>query len=304
MEFFSHMVSLQLMLFLLIIAGVLIKKAGLISEEGQKTLSDLLLNAILPCNIVHSFMGGLKISQEFVINCLLMLLFSIGIQMVCVLGSKVLFTKFPHEQKSVLSYGLICSNSGFIGLPIAEAIFGSISVTYTSIFQIPLRFSMWTAGLSLFTTVSRKDALKKLATHPCIIAVFLGLLLMLVPIPVPAVLDNTITAISKCTTPISMFVIGAILADVPIRSLFRLPVLYYAFLRLLAVPLLVYAALLPFSIDPLLVNICVLMAGCPAGCTVPILADKYHCDAAFASQITFTSTLLSIVTLPLLTLLM
>ena len=286
MEFFSHMVSLQLMLFLLIIAGVLIKKAGLISEEGRKTLSDLLLNAILPCNIVHSFMGGLKISQEFVINCLLMLLFSIGIQMVCVLGSKVLFAKFPHEQKSVLSYGLICSNSGFIGLPIAEAIFGSISVTYTSIFQIPLRFSMWTAGLSLFTTVSRKDAL------------------MLVPIPVPAVLDNTITAISKCTTPISMFVIGAILADVPIRSLFRLPVLYYAFLRLLAVPLLVYAALLPFSIDPLLVNICVLMAGCPAGCTVPILADKYHCDAAFASQITFTSTLLSIVTLPLLTLLM
>ena len=95
-----------------------------------------------------------------------------------------------------------------------------------------------------------------------------------------------------------MFIIGSILADAPVESLFSKVVLYYTFLRLIAFPALVYLVLLPFGMDSLLVNICVLMTGMPAGSTVSILADQYNADAAF------TSTLFSIFTIPLLTLIM
>ena len=98
--------------------------------------------------------------------------------------------------------------------------------------------------------------------------------------------------------------IGSILADAPVESLFSKVVLYYTFLRLIAFPALVYLVLLPFGMDSLLVNICVLMTGMPAGSTVSILADQYNADAAFASQLVFTSTLFSIFTIPLLTLIM
>lgn len=97
---------------------------------------------------------------------------------------------------------------------------------------IPLRFIMWTAGLSLFTNISHKGALKKLACHPCIIAVFVGFLLMVLPIELPDFLTSSLNAMSSCTTPVSMLVIGSILALAPIRSLFSLPVLYFTALRL------------------------------------------------------------------------
>ena len=304
MSAFSDMLSLQLMLFCLIIVGILAKKTSIVTETGRKALSNLLINVILPCNIVHSFMSGTQVSGEFVRNCILMILLSAAIQLTVTYGSRLVFRSYPKERKSVLSYGMICSNSSFIGLPMADALFGDLGVMYTSIFQIPIRFTMWTAGLALFTEVDKKDAFRKLAKHPCIIAIFVGIVMMVLPMPLPGFLDSTISSISKCTTPVSMLVIGSILADAPIRSLFSKSVLYYTFLRLIAFPGLVYLVLMPFHLDKLLVSICLLMTGMPAGSTVSILPDKYGGDAAFGSQLIFTSTLFSIFTIPLLTLLM
>ena len=304
MELFWEMLSLQGTLFLLILAGVLAKKTGIVSETGRKTLSDLLIYIVLPCNILESFLSGGQMPEGFVRNCLLAVGISAGIQLLAVYGSKLLFRKYPRGEKSVLSYGMICSNSGFIGLPIAHLMFGDLGVIYTSVFQIPLRFTMWTAGLSLFTSVSRKDAFRKLARHPCIIAVFVGLALMAAPIQLPGVLSDALDSLSGCTVPLSMLVIGTILADAPIRSLFSRPVLWYSCLRLVLFPLLIWALLRPLGLDPTLVNVCVLMTGMPAGSTGSILADKYGGAALFASELAFASTLCSIVTIPLLTLLL
>ena len=304
MELFWEMLSLQGTLFLLILAGVLAKKTGIVSETGRKTLSDLLIYIVLPCNILESFLSGGQMPEGFVRNCLLAVGISAGIQLLAVYGSKLLFRKYPRGEKSVLSYGMICSNSSFIGLPIAHLMFGDLGVIYTSMFQIPLRFTMWTAGLSLFTSVSRKDAFRKLARHPCIIAVFVGLALMAAPIQLPGVLSDALDSLSGCTVPLSMLVIGTILADAPIRSMFSRPVLWYSCLRLVLFPLLIWVLLRPLGLDPTLVNVCVLMTGMPAGSTGSILADKYGGAALFASELAFASTLCSIVTIPLLTLLL
>lgn len=304
MELFWEMLSLQGTLFLLILAGILAKKTGIVSETGRKTLSDLLIYIVLPCNILESFLSGGQMPEGFVRNCLLAVGISAGIQLLAVYGSKLLFRKYPRGEKSVLSYGMICSNSGFIGLPIARLMFGDLGVIYTSVFQIPLRFTMWTAGLSLFTSVSRKDAFRKLARHPCIIAVFVGLALMAAPIQLPGVLSDALDSLSGCTVPLSMLVIGTILADAPIRSMFSRPVLWYSCLRLVLFPLLIWALLRPLGLDPTLVNVCVLMTGMPAGSTGSILADKYGGAALFASELAFASTLCSIATIPLLTLLL
>ena len=304
MGVFSKMVSLQLMLFTLIAVGIALRKLGFIDGKGRKLLSDLLINVILPCNIIQSFTGGVRPSGAFMRNCLLMLLLSSAIQVLVYLLNRPLFRRFPEHQSRVLCYGMICSNSTFVGLPVAETLFGDLGVMYTAMFQIPLRFTMWTAGLSLFTSVSKKDAFRKLVRHPCIVAVFLGLALMCLPLnPVPGFVMDSVVALNRCTTPVSMLVIGSILADAPLKSLFSPSVLYYSALRLLAFPLLVWGLMLPLPMDGLLKSICLLMTAMPAGSTTSILADRYGCDAAFAAQLVFVSTLLSIATIPLLTLL-
>lgn len=300
MELIAKMCNLQVMLFILMAVGILVKKVGILTSENRKSFSNLLIQVVLPCNIVNSFMGGMEISPEFLRNCVLAVGLSALIQISVTWLNRILFRRAGSGRKNVMSYGMICSNSSFIGLPVAEELYGSLGVLYTSIFQIPVRFTMWTAGLALFTDVDKKSALKKLAKHPCIVAIFVGFFLMFLPVSLPGVLTSSINSISKCTTPLSMFVIGAILADADKKTMFSKDVLYFSFWRLLGLPLLVWLVLLPFHLDKLLVSICVIMSGMPAGSTTSILADQYGGDSMFASQMTFVSTLLSIITIPIL----
>ena len=110
----------------------------------------------------------------------------------------------------VLRYATICSNAGFMGNPVVVGIYGSQGLLYASVYLIPLRIFMWSAGLSCFTVASPKDIVKKLVHHPCIIAVVIGMALMPFPDVVPSFLLQTMQSCSKCVLPVSMIVIGSI----------------------------------------------------------------------------------------------
>lgn len=303
MAFFGKVLNQQLVLLLLVLAGLIVKKLRILNRESEKAVSSLLVNVLLPCNIIQSFLGEITISAEFVKSCILAILIAACIQIVSVFAGKLLFHRFPQEKQAILRYGLICSNSSFVGMPIAETLYGSLGVLYTSLFQIPIRFTMWTAGLSLFTNVNKKDAFKKLATHPCIVSIFIGIVLMLTRAELPKFLGDTVYSISKTTVPISMITVGSIMADADVKSLFSKSILYYTAVRLIAFPLLVYGALKLLHTEALLVNIAVIMTAMPAGASTSILAEKYDGDAQYAAQLTFVSTLCSIVTIPVISLL-
>ncbi len=300
MDFVIRVFNLQIALFLLIAVGFIAAKTKIITPVSRKSLSDILILIVLPCNTVASFLGNIAADKEFATDCLLALVISAAIQITVTFAGRFLFAKMDTDKKNVCSYGMICSNSSFIGMPVAEALYGSMGVLFTSIFQIPIRFTMWTAGLALFTNVDRKAAFRKLVTHPCIIAIFVGFAVMLLPFKLPVFISNPIVTVSRCTTPLSMLVIGSILSEADFRTLFSKKVLYFSFIRLIAFPLLVYAILRLTGVNPLLVSIAVIMSGMPAGSTASILADKYDSDALFASQIIFVSTLISIFTIPVL----
>lgn len=298
MSLFTQMIHLQLTLFMLIIIGLTLKKTGIITQEGQKCLSDITVNVILPCNIISSFMGDMNASGEFIRNCSEAFFISLGIQMFSVFFGKYCFFCCPEDKRKIFTYGIIVSNSSFIGLPVIHSLYGATGVLYTSFFQIPVRLTMWSSGLALFTDVDRTEAYKKLAKHPCIVAVALGAAIMAFNIPFPAFLQNTLDGISKCMVPVSMFAIGAMLAESDIRRLFDWQVLYYCLLRLAVYPLLILGVLKLFNIDSILCNTIVLLSAMPMAGTTAILADKYGCGPEIASQTIFVSTLLSIVTLP------
>lgn len=294
---FLQMLTLQLSLFLLIIVGVFAKRNSIISETGKKNISNLLINIILPCNIINSFSGN--ISNEIIKNSVLAVIISFIIQLSSIIIGKPLFKKFKDNKKPVLNYGLICSNSSFIGLPVVASIFGNTGVLYASIFQIPIRITMWTSGLALFTTSDKKKAYKDLLKHPCIIAVEIGFLIMVANISLPEFIGNTISTLSQCTVPISMLVVGCILAECNLLQIFDWSAIYFSFIRLIAFPALVFVILKILGVNDLIIGISILLTGMPAGSTTAILADKYGCDSGFASKVILVSTLLSIFTIPL-----
>lgn len=302
---FKSMLNLQLMLFLLIAVGIIAGKKRIITESSRKSITDLFIGIILPCNIISSFEIGL--SESILMKCLVILAVAFGAQLLYWCLSKILYIKVPNSKKIVLEYATICSNAGFMGNPIVLAVYGSQGFLFASVALIPLRIFMWSAGLSLFTKTGARNVVKKLLLHPCIIAVYIGLFIMLSEIKLPVFLNSTIKNIGNCTTAVSMIVIGTILAEIRVReikTLLNRLLLYYCAVRLVFIPLLVFALLKLLRLDPMIIGVTVLLAAMPAGSTTAMLAEKYGADSMFASKCIFISTLFSMATLPLLMLIL
>lgn len=291
-----QLLNLQGMLFIFIMIGMLAGKKKLISSEGRRCLTNLILYVILPCNIFQSFM--LEFSYQLLINFSIILLIAIGVQILCVILSRFLFNRLDKDTRPIFQYATVCSNSGFMGYPMAESIYGLMGLSYTAIYLIPLRISTWSAGLSYFARPrNRKAMVLKVALHPCMIAVYAGLLIMFLQVPLPAVIDTTLDKLGGCCTAMSMLVVGMLLTDVEWKTMVSIPNLLFCALRLIAIPGVVFLACRGLHIDPLITGVSVILSGMPAGTTTALLAAQYHCDAELGSKVVVLSTLLSLFTI-------
>ena len=290
-------IQLQLQIFLLVAIGYLLSKLGMLVLVTRKQLTDLVIYVILPCNIVESFQVDL--THDLLISAGIVLVLGFAAQGLYALLNLFLYRRFDARRQINLKYGTICSNAGFMGLPLSLSIFGPTGLMYASVALLPIRLFMWSAGLSLYTSTTKKQVLKTLATHPCIIAVFVGFALMLSGLQLPAFLNDTIDSLGNCCTALSMVVIGAILSDVDPRTVLEPAVLYYVVIRLIAIPAVLFGVLWLLKVDALVTGIIVILSAMPAGSTTAMLAQKYDQDPEFASKMGFISTLASLITLPL-----
>jgi hypothetical protein len=140
---------------------------------------------------------------------------------------------------------------------------------------------------------------KKVITHPCIVAVYIGLFLMITQLPLPAFLGDTIKTVGNCTTTVSMVLIGTILAEVDPKSMVDKMIIKYTIIRLVFIPAVVFLFCRLFAVPSLLAGVSVLLTEMPAGSTTAILAAKYDGDYIFATKCVVVSTLCSLISVPL-----
>lgn len=290
------LINLQITLFSLVAVGFLLKKIHIVGSQGQKNINDMVIYLILPCNIVQAFLNG--DSEGMFTVYMEIFLISIGIQVVSVIYGKVMFGKESAERSKNLQYGTICSNAGFLGNPIAEGIYGLEGLTLANIYLIPQRIMMWTAGLSIYSgSIDKKATIKKIVTHPCILANAIGIFMMVTGLSFPAGINGMISAVGNCNTAMSMMVIGMILADINPKDFWDPTVVKFTIHRLIIIPALVYLACLPLPLNKEVRGLCVLLAAMPAGATTSILAEKYQVDSPFATKMVIFSTLFSLPTI-------
>ena len=300
MDSFFKMVDVQTVLFIYMAVGFGCRKAGIFNDVARDKLTDFVVFVTLPCMIFESF--NMAFSLESLKQGALALLIAVGMSCVALLLGKVLYNRFPYEEKSILQYGTLVSNSGFAGLPVVSGAYGDEGLFLGSLFIIPTRILMWSAGISLFTRADAKQAVKKVLLNPGIIAVEVGLVRMLFQIPLPHFVDTAVDNLGGCTSPMAMALVGAILVDVPLKTVFDLKSFYLVAVRQFVLPGICLAALRLLHVDPLTIGVSVVITGMPIGSTTAILAQKYVADAKFASKCVFISTLTSLVTVPILTL--
>lgn len=300
----AHMelINLQFEIFILILIGYILAKSGRFSSQTRSQMTSMVLSIFLPASIIQSFM--LDMTPEILRSCLVTLLASVGIQIVYWICMKLCWKGISDENKRInLQYGTMVSNAGFMGMPIAQAAYGAQGLLLASIFLIPQRICMWSTGLALYTvTGSWKEKCRKVATHPCIVALAIGVAVMFADMAgfvMPVFLVKSLSACASCSTALSMMIIGAVLSDVPFSEMKDKLSLVYALLRLIAIPAGIWILLLLFHIGDLSIKVCILLCAMPAPSTMVMLAQSYHHDPQFASRLIFVSTLFSLVTLPL-----
>lgn len=290
--------DLQIMMFLLMAVGVVLRKMNIITKEGKGMLTDLVIDLILPCNIIFAFY--MPMDHSVFVSGVEILIISILIQIFCTFISGILYRKVPKEKRMVLQYATVCSNAGFLGNPVAEGLYGSVGLLYASVYLIPQRIVMWSAGVSYYTECpSKKEVVKKVLKHPCIVAVEIGIVLMVTQVQLPGFLSSAIENVGGCTTAITMMLIGTILTDVDMRHILTRTTVAYSFIRLVFIPAVVFAGCWLANIDSVVAGVSVTLAAMPAGTTTAILAMKYHGDEEFATQCVVLTTMLSMAAIPI-----
>lgn len=294
---YETMANLMVMMFLLIMTGFMLRKFGLITDAGKKCITDVLLYAILPCNIIKAFTADLGSDRwkEFAV----LLAVAIAVQVLALIICHFCYNRMNAGEKAVYQYATVCSNSGFLGNPVAESVFGSMGLLYASVFLIPQRVVMWTAGVSYFTReTDKRKAYKKILIHPSMIATYIGFIILIFHLTIPTPIYKAVVSLSNCTTAMTMMYVGTILVGVDFKALITKKQLYYNLIRLVIMPAIIWIGCRLLQIDPLITGVGVLLTSMPAGSTTSLLAAKYEADEESAAKCVVLSTLLSIIAIP------
>ena len=298
MESFLRMLNAQMILLVYLAVGMYCVKVGLIDRDSKEKLVDIILRITLPCMIFNSF--NKPLTPEVMKQTALILVVAVSISILSFFLGKVIYNKYPQKKKSILQYCTLVNNSGFLGMPMVSAVYGSEGLFAASIFIIPNRIFMWTAGLAMFTTADFRTKCKNILLNPCIVTVFLGIARRITGFPVPEFLDTAIANTGAVTTPLSMMVIGTMLIGVPWKKLLEPSIFRLAFVRLIALPLVALYILNLIDAQPLLAGVSLILTGMPAGSTSALLAAKYGADEDYASRCIVTTTIMSLATIPVL----
>ncbi len=285
--------TLEFNIFILMLLGFMIRKYGIVNQAAERSLTDLVLYIILPCNIFISFQG--QSLKTIAADGMIILLVSSGIQMLALIYGKFCFPKEESAHRRNLAYAMICSNAGFLGTPIAEGTFGSIGLALASIYLIPHRIMMWSEGLTIYSVSSnKKDILKKILTHPCVISCILGLIVMGIDFQLPEFILAPVQVIGRCNTALSMMLVGMILAGVDLKSIVNKTIIRFTIHRLLLMPLVVYLVCSALQLNKNVIGVSTLLAAMPAGATTSMLASKYDQDPQFATKLVTFSTICAV----------
>ena len=305
-----HIIVINIFLiFALILVGFVAGKAHLVSEQASKDLSAILVEITLPASKFSTMLRELE--TDLLINAAL--LFFIGFACLALeYGAGRLLVKFfriRKENQGLFLYNSMFTNASFMGFPVANAIFGSVGVFLASIVNLSLTITTFSFGIGLVRgdqESKEKFSLRKNVFTNINIAIILGMICFLTGFRFPEPAENFIAYFANVTTPMSMLVVGLNMSKGRARDLMTdRDAHLLTITRLIVMPLLLFGILklLPLGAYPLVAQMILVVFAMPVPALCLILSEKYGGNTQFAVTTIFQTTLFSIVTIPLLLLL-
>ncbi len=293
----------------LAIPGYLLVKTGTLKQEQSGPLSKLLMYVGMPFLILSGTISSLNFGKEFLLLLGVVILIGVVYTFVMFFATKPLTAMEKAEKtRGIMRFSAIFANNGFLGIPLAVAVFGADSpvLTVLIILNIINNILMYTLGVYLISGDKSKISLKKAFLNPVLIAFVVGIVLNLVRITdyIPEVITFS-DHFKGIVTPISMTILGMKLGAIQIRSLFTSRKIYYvSLLRLVLSPAVIVALLLlARPLFPSLMNSDFILGffiafAMPTAGLASTFADTFNGDTENAVRMTLGTTILSVLTIP------
>ena len=294
-----------LSLFLIMVMGAALVKSKVLRAEDSKSISVVTLYLVMPCVIISSFQ--VEYTEEIRDGLVLALIGAVLVHVVLIAVTAILGKALrwdPVEKDSA-----IYSNAGNLIIPIVTAMLGKEWIIYTSAFLSVQLILLWSHGKMVLCGEKKID-IKKIVTNVNMISILVGILLFICRIELPAVLQDSIDTVGSMVGPAAMIVTGMLIGNMDLKKLTayrKLPMMI--FVRLMGFPLLNIlllkisglAGMVPAGETILLITLLATIT--PSASTITQMAQVYGKDADYASAINVATTLLCIVTMPLMVML-
>ncbi|MCI9545025.1 MAG: AEC family transporter [Acutalibacter muris] len=296
METTSIVFQQTLTMAIYMLVGFALFKGGKITKEGSKSLANLLVWLIIPAVIINSFCVELSLEKLRALG-LSALLAAVA------LAVSAAISHFAFKKSPVDNFAAAFSNCGFMGIPLVRAGFGDEAVFLLVGFVVLLNLLQWTYGAALLKGDKGAVSLKGVLLNPITVGTAAGVVLFVTGLGsrLPGVLGGAIGGLAALNSPIAMLVLGIYMAQTSLKETVMSPRLYVlSAVRLLLIPAVTLALLTPLPVDLTMKYVILLGASAPVGANVAVYAQLYGKDYSYACRTVVLSTVLSILTLPVL----
>ena len=291
-------------LFAIVIVGYMAGKLGYLGGDFDRQLSRLVINITCPALILSSAMTGTLPDRRFILPLLLISVITYAI----LTGAAFLLPRYMTKKKAdegAIGFALMFGNVGFMGYPVVASIFGHEAVFYAAVLNVVNTFAVFTIGTILITGKSEVEGShfqKKVLYSTPMLAAYLTMAIVALEINnIPEVISQPLTMLGNITVPAALLIIGSSMSNLPLRSLLGNGSVYATTLmRLVVVPLAMYYLCRTLGFSETVVNINTVVIAMPVATYGTILCLRHEKDASLMTEVTFITTLCSMLTIPLL----
>lgn len=302
METFSVILEQLIQFCLLLMMGIVLAKTGVVHEKFLGEFSKIITKCLLPVLIFYSSYHGN--SREQLIRDIPVVFIAAGMYLALVVLfwglAKIL--KLKGEKEKVFQALFVFGNTGFIGIPLIQALYQNEGMIYMALFSVIDQLILWTYGIYLTDSRNKRMNLVNFV-NPAAIAVVLSIICILADIRLPKVLESTLATTGQASNATCMIYLGALFFFSDIKSVLREKELYIGILiKMIVFPICFGSVLGFFHIADDMRKTMILIAGLPTMTVIPMLAKNGGNEGEYAAGITMVTLAASLFTLPLLSL--
>ncbi len=295
----KQLVQLFLMLFL----GYFLCKAGIFDRHTNQKMTKLCLYVTTPCLILTSVLQQEGTPDYHLVALTFAVAFGYYIVMPFIGWLMTVVLRLPKKNRGLYIFMSVFENTGFMGIPLISAIYGSVGVVYTAIFNVAFNLSAFSYGpavLNIGMNRSSKTSLKEVLSPGTVLSL-LTIVIYVTGVRLPSIVTGVVSSVGAVTSPMAMMLTGAALALMDIRTVFT-DIHVYPFLavRQFIFPLLVFPLFALLIKDPVLLGVSFIMTIMPCASNCVLFATNYDNDEELAARTVFISTMLSLISIPLL----